>query len=97
MQFSYYNQDRCAGSASLPCSIYEHFRSPVPRGSNTGFPTERKNKQKNNNRGAVIVEPPEAGVMIRLAKRGKELEINAFFCSHFNRSRRPAITSSFTG
>ena len=49
-----------------------------------GFQTERKK----TNRGAlaVIVDPPEAGVMINFAKREKELEINPFFCSHIDAS-----------
>ena len=55
----------------------------------------RREKKKKKKRGAVavIVDPPEAGVMIKLAKRGKELEINPFLCSHINRSGRRAMTS----
>ena len=60
------------------------------RFTNADFATERKKK-----RGAVavIVDPPEAGVMIKLAKRGKELEINPFLCSHINKSGQRAMTS----
>ena len=83
----YSSETACKGALSR--LLWIQYSPPVPRVVTVAF----RRREKNNNRDAVavIVDPPKAGVMIRLAKKGKELEVNAFFCSH----GRPAMTSSF--